>query len=184
MFIETQETPNPQTMKFIPGVAILKSGIKSYSTDEDATSSPLARNLFKIQGVKGVFLTPDFITVTKGLEYKWDYLKPIVLAAIVDHFVAGLPVHIESAASEVAGDAVHSNDDTTSQIIDLIETRVRPAVAQDGGDITFKSFKNGIVYVELRGSCSGCPSSTITLKGGIENMLKHYIPEVIGVEAV
>lgn len=181
MFIETQDTPNPQTMKFIPGVPVLESGIKSFSPDEDASASPLAQNLFRIEGVKGVFLTPDFITVTKGAEHEWDYLKPIVLASVVDHFVSGLPVYVET---KTANDAMHNHDDITKQIIELIETRVRPAVAQDGGDIVFKDFQNGIVYVELHGSCSGCPSSTITLKSGIENMLKHYIPEIISVEAI
>ena len=181
MFIETQETPNPQTMKFIPGVTLLQSGIKSFSSDEDAATSPLAQNLFRIDGVKGVFLTPDFITVTKSAEHEWDYLKPIVLASLVDHLVAGLPIYVEQAA---ANDIAQNYDDISKQIIELIETRVRPAVAQDGGDIIFKDFQNGIVYVELHGACSGCPSSTITLKSGIENMLKHYIPEIISVEAV
>jgi Fe-S cluster biogenesis protein NfuA len=181
MFIETQETPNPQTMKFIPGMPILASGIKSFSLGEDATASPLAQSLFRIDGVKGVFLTPDFITVTKSVEHEWDYLKPIVLASVVDHLVAGLPIYLEPQA---ANDIAQNYDDITKQIIELIETRVRPAVAQDGGDIIFKDFQNGIVYVELHGSCSGCPSSTITLKSGIENMLKHYIPEIISVEAI
>ncbi len=181
MFIETQDTPNPHTMKFIPGVPVLVSGIKSFSGYEDAASSPLAQSLFKIDGVKGVFLTPDFITVTKAAEHDWNYLKAIVLASIVDHFAAGMPVYLEDpTTAEPSGD----HDEITKQIIELVDTRVRPAVAQDGGDIIFKDFQSGVVYVELHGSCSGCPSSTITLKSGIENMLKHYIPEVKSVEAV
>jgi Fe-S cluster biogenesis protein NfuA len=181
MFIETQETPNPHTMKFIPGVQVLSAGIKSFSGDNDLKESPLAASLFQIDGVKGVFLTTDFITVTKSVDHDWSYLKPIVLAAIVDHLVAGLPICIEGSATN---EDATTHDDIAKQVIELIETRVRPAVAQDGGDIIFKDFQNGIVYVELHGSCSGCPSSTITLKSGIENMLKHYIPEIISVEAV
>jgi Fe-S cluster biogenesis protein NfuA len=181
MFIETHDTPNPHTMKFIPGVPVLTSGIKSFNVEEDASQSPLAQNLFKIDGVKGVFLTPDFITVTKSAEHDWNYLKTIVLASIVDHFVAGMPVYLETITT---AQEAYDHDEITKQVIELIDTRVRPAVAQDGGDIIFKSFEDGIVYVELHGACSGCPSSTITLKSGIENMLKHYIPEVQSVESI
>jgi Fe-S cluster biogenesis protein NfuA len=182
MFIQIQDTPNPHSLKFNPGIAVLDNGTKSFAEGEDISSSPLAQALFKIDGVKGVFFGQDFITVTKAPDNDWEYLKPILLAAIMDHFVAGFPVlNISENKSEkgtIAGDAI------TNQIVEIIETRVRPAVAQDGGDIIFKDFKDGIVYLELHGACAGCPSSTITLKNGIENMLKHYIPEVQSVESV
>jgi Fe-S cluster biogenesis protein NfuA len=183
MFIQTETTPNPQTIRFIPGVTVLEKGTKNFNFDDEAkNTSPLALAIFKVSGVSGVFLGYDFITVTKEPNEEWDYLKPQVLAAIMDHFVSGMPV--------ILGENVHQQidisllDDITKQIVEIIETRVRPAVAQDGGDITFKSFENGTVYVELFGSCSGCPSSTVTLKNGIENMLKHYIPEVESVESI
>lgn len=181
MFIQTQETPNPQTIKFIPGVAVLQSGTKSYASMEEAISSPLAKALFKIEGVKMVFLAIDFITVTKEQNADWSYLKPMILAAIMDHYLSGLPIVIETAPTQ-ANKVEH--DEITKQIIELIEVRVRPSVAQDGGDIIFHSFENGIVYLQLNGACNGCPSSTITLKSGIENMLKHYVPEVKAVEAI
>ena len=185
MFIETQDTPNPHTMKFIPNMGeqkLLESGIKSYSEDDDLSSSPLAKILLEIEGVKGVFLTPDFITITKSVETEWGYLRTIVLSTMVDHFAAGLPIYIkpESKESKNSGE----EDEIIEQIKELIETRVRPSVAQDGGDIIFKDFADGVVFVELHGSCSGCPSATITLKSGIENMLKHYIPEVTEVRAI
>ena len=180
MFIQTQETPNPQTMKFIPNHKILEGGTLSFAKEDVMDPSTLPAALFKVDGVVGVFLAEDFISVTKEQGQEWDHLKPIVLATIMDHLVAGLPIHDKQIKKEVkeipAG--------IEGEIIDLIETRVRPAVAQDGGDIIFKEFKDGIVYLELHGACSGCPSSTITLKEGIENMLKHYIPEVESVEAV
>lgn len=185
MFIETQITPNPQTLKFVPGVEVLKSGTWNFTDCNDAEQSPLAKEIFKIKGVKAVFLATDFITVTKGSEHEWEYLKPIVLAAIMDHYMSGMP--IINVVREVANNnnsLTINNDELTKQIIELIETRVRPAVAEDGGDIVFKDFKKGVVYLELHGACSGCPSSTITLKNGIENMLKHYVPEVEKVEAI
>lgn len=187
MFIQTQETPNPNTMKFIPGIQLLSSGIKSYSSAEEATSSLLARALFDIEGVVGVFITESFVSVTKRHEDDWSYLRPIVLAGILDHITSGLPI-VEEEKKEVT-QQVSTNDEVQSdvinaQIVELIEKKVRPAVAQDGGDIVFKDYKDGIVYVELHGACSGCPSSTITLKNGIENMLKHYIPQVREVQAV
>jgi|JI10StandDraft_1071094.scaffolds.fasta_scaffold845058_2 NFU1 iron-sulfur cluster scaffold homolog, mitochondrial len=181
MFIETQDTPNPHTVKFLPGVAVLQSGIKSFGSEDDTTSSPLATSLFKISGVKGIFLSQDFISITKSADEDWAYLRPLVLSTIVDHFVSGLPVYIE-ANTATRTDADH--DSITKEIIELIETRVRPAVANDGGDIVFQDFQDGVVYVKLHGACSGCPSSTVTLKDGIENMLKHYVPEVQSVEAV
>jgi Fe-S cluster biogenesis protein NfuA len=181
MFIQTQDTPNPQTLKFSPGIPVLDSGTKSFIEGDSLAPSPLAQIIFKVKGVKGVFLGSDFITVTKAENDDWEYLKPQVLAAIMDHFLSGMPVLHDMPAETTAP---KGGDDITNQIIDLIETRVRPAVAQDGGDIIFKDFRDGIVYLEMHGACSGCPSSTITLKSGIENMLKHYIPEILSVEAV
>lgn len=181
MFVETQDTPNPHTVKFMPGVVVLQSGIKSFNDEDDTSMSPLATALFKVDGIKGVFLAQDFISITKSSEQDWSYLRPLVLSTIVDHFVSGMPTYIEANTNKVSSG---TDDEITAQIIELIETRVRPAVAQDGGDIVFQDFQNGIVYVKLHGACSGCPSSTITLKDGIENMLKHYVPEVQSVEAV
>lgn len=182
MFIETHDTPNPNTVKFVPGVRIIESGIKSYTSAADCKSSPLAANLFKISDVTGVFLTPDFITVTKSDSSNWSYLRTIVLACILDHFTAGLPAYINDEKPPTQHDP--DQDATIAQIKELIESKVKPAVMQDGGDITFQDYKNNIVYVELHGSCSGCPSSTITLKSGIERMLKFHIPEIISVESV
>jgi Fe-S cluster biogenesis protein NfuA len=181
MFIQTEPTPNPLTLKFIPGVTVLESGTAFFTRKEDAEVSPLAATLFDIEGVTGVFLGSDFITITKDEASHWEALKPILLTTIMDHFVAGKPV-ILSTQKEAASD--ENDSDIVKQIKELIETRVRPAVAQDGGDIIYRGFEDGIVKLELHGSCSGCPSSTITLKNGIENMLKHYVPEVVAVEAV
>lgn len=183
MFIETNTTPNPNTMKFTPGFKIIESGIKSFSRDEDCSNSPLAQNLFRLPEVVAVFLTPDFITVTKSSESDWSYLKTIVLASIVDHFTAGFAAYTENEPKH-SKLQLGEDQEIVIKIKELIETRIKPAVAQDGGDITFKDYQQGIVYVELHGSCSGCPSSTITLKSGIENMLKHYIPEILSVESI
>jgi Fe-S cluster biogenesis protein NfuA len=182
MFIQTEFTPNPLTMKFIPGVSVMTSGTAFYTSVADAAASPLAQELFKIQGVNAVFLGSDFITITRMETEGWDMLKPLVLTTIMDHFVSGKPV----VASGTAAPAASGEEDSeiVKQIKELIETRVRPAVAQDGGDIIFRGFEDGIVLLELHGACSGCPSSTVTLKNGIENMLKHYVPEVVAVEAV
>lgn len=180
MFIQTEATPNPQTLKFIPGVAVMPSGTAFYTSAEDAKPSPLARTLFDIDGVTAVFLAADFITITKRDDDHWEALKPIVLTCIMDHFVAGKLV-ITDQQSVISQE---DESELVKQIRELIDTRVRPAVAQDGGDIIFKGFVDGIVQLELHGACSGCPSSTATLKNGIENMLKHYVPEVIAVEAV
>ena len=181
MFIQTEATPNPLTLKFLPGVDVMNAGTAFFTKSEDAGASPLAQELFHISGVTAVFLGADFITVTKSEGAGWDTLKPLLLTTIMDHFVAGKPVMIAGKTEN----AVSENDsDVVKQIKELIETRVRPAVAQDGGDIIFRSFHDGIVELELHGACSGCPSSTATLKNGIENMLKHYVPEVISVEAV
>lgn len=187
MFIQTEETPNPAALKFLPGRPVLETGVADFTNRESAARSPLARLLFEIDGVAGVFLGSDFVTVTKTNEKIWQVLKPMVLGAIMDHFTANVPVM--EAGEDAADDDQEFNDDGVDgeiieQIKELIETRVRPAVAQDGGDIVYKGFKNGTVYLNLRGSCAGCPSSSATLKMGIENMLKHYVPEVLQVEAV
>lgn len=181
MFIQTEATPNPLTLKFVPGVDVLGSGTAFFTSAEEGKSSPLAVALFAHDGVSAVFLGGDFVTVTRGVDFSWEVMKPLLLTSIMDHFVSGKPV-METGESAVAD---YSNDsDVVKQIRELIDTRVRPAVAQDGGDIIFRGFEDGIVQLELHGSCSGCPSSTITLKNGIETMLKHYVPEVIAVEAV
>lgn len=181
MFIETSETPNPNTMKFNPGVRVLEKGIMTFTDLSEAESSVLATALLKVEGIVAVFFSEEFITVTKDPVCDWSYLRALVLAEILDHFTAGLPVVSAQAHSDVS-DA--DDTDVVAKIKDILENRVSPAVAQDGGDIVFKDFKDGVVYVELHGACSGCPSSTVTLKNGVENMLKHYVPEVESVEAV
>lgn len=181
MFIQTEATPNPQTLKFLPGIAIMPAGTAFYTCTEDAGASPLAKVLFAIEGVKAVFLGSDFITITKRENAGWDVLKPLLLTSLMDHFVAGKPVIMASDKASAGGE---DDSEIVKQIKELIETRVRPAVAMDGGDIVFHSFEDGVVRLEMHGSCSGCPSSTDTLKQGIENMLKHYIPEIIAVEPV
>jgi Fe-S cluster biogenesis protein NfuA len=181
MFIQTETTPNPQTLKFLPGKPVLEAGTKFYTNETAAEESPLALNLFRIQGVNAVFLGSDFITITKDETFDWALLKPDLLTRIMDFFVAGHPViHQRDKTPQTA----EEDSEIVAEIKELIEMRVRPAVAMDGGDIVFHSFKDGIVYLEMHGSCSGCPSSSLTLKSGIENMLKHYLPEVIAVEAV
>lgn len=182
MFIQTQDTPNPATLKFIPGVPVMESGTADYPAADSANGSPLARRLFQVDGVAGVFLGADFVAVTKDENLDWFALKPSILAGIMEHFASGLPV-VETATPQDAGDANEDDDDTVQQIKHLLDTRVRPAVAMDGGDIVFQEFDDGIVTLQMRGACQGCPSSTATLKMGIENMLKHYIPEVREVRA-
>ena len=182
MFIQTESTPNPSTLKFIPGETVMSEGVANFSRKEDAAKSPLADVLFHINGVEAVYLGGDFISVTKSADKPWDTLKTEILTTIMEHFVAGRPIMLEAGALE---SAKNDNDsDVVKQIREIIETRVRPSVAQDGGDIIFHSFENGVVKLELHGSCSGCPSSSVTLKNGIENMLKHYVPEVESVEEV
>lgn len=183
MFIQTESTPNPLTLKFLPGVTVMESGTLFITSSADAKQSPLAQTLLEIDGVNAVFLGADFISITKDEASHWEALKPILLTSIMDHFTAGKPVVL--AGGQASG-AVAADTELEAQIRELIDTRVRPAVAQDGGDIIFKAFNaaDGIVQLELHGACSGCPSSTATLKQGIENMLKHYIPEVVAVEAV
>jgi Fe-S cluster biogenesis protein NfuA len=183
MFIQTEQTPNPATLKFLPGRTVMESGTANFPERGAATRSPLAEPLFQLPEVGGVFLGSDFITVTKTEDSDWRQLKPAVLAAIMEHFTSGRPVI--TGAPEAAGAATaEEEDEIVAQIKELLETRVRPAVAMDGGDITFEDFEDGIVYLHMQGSCSGCPSSTATLKAGIENMLRHYIPEVLEVRAV
>lgn len=182
MFIQIETTPNPSTLKFLPGVNVMAKGSLNLQVGDNINKSPLAEAIFKVGGIKGVFLGADFISVTKVEGEDWEFLKPQVMAAVMDHFMSGMPVVIEGDASGAVN--LEGMDEISKQIIEIIETRVRPAVAQDGGDIIFDRFEDGIVYVQLHGACSGCPSSTITLKNGIENMLKHYIPEVEAVEAI
>ncbi len=182
MFIQTEQTPNPATLKFLPGQTVLASGVADFPSADKAGTSPLAKALFAVDGVEGVFLGSDFITITKSAGKDWSTLKPHVLAAIMDHLLSGLPAVSEQEAAPATSNA--NDSEVVKQICELIEQRVRPAVAQDGGDITFNRFEEGVVYLNLKGSCAGCPSSTATLKSGIENMLKHYIPEVTEVRQV
>ena len=183
MFIETEQTPNPATLKFLPGRSVMTRGTADFATADSASASPLAERLFQVEGVSGVFLGSDFITVTKAEAKSWPVLKPAILGIIMEHFAGNRPVMREGAAEPAAAPA-EDEDEITAQIRELIDTRVRPAVAQDGGDIIFQGFKEGVVYLHMQGSCSGCPSSTATLKMGIENMLKHYVPEVVEVRQV
>jgi len=187
MFIQTEETPNPQTIKLIPGEDVARSGVLDFTSKEEASISPLATQLFLIDGVIGVFLGKDFITVTKSHDSEWNIIKPLALAEVMDFYNSGQPI-IKETMSSTEDDIIFSDEEIEPEIIDqikeLLETRVRPSVAQDGGDIVYKGFKNGIVYLHMRGACAGCPSSTMTLKVGIENLLKHYIPEVQAVESI
>jgi Fe-S cluster biogenesis protein NfuA len=186
MFIQTEQTPNPATLKFLPGRVVMASGTANFTDPEVAARmSPLAERLFALPQVTGVFLGADFITVTKAADGDWYLLKPAVLAVIMEHFTAGRPVAlVEIADNALTETRQEDEDEVVSQIKELLETRVRPAVAQDGGDIIFHDYADGVVYLHMQGSCSGCPSSTATLKAGIENMLRHYIPEVVEVQAV
>jgi len=188
MFIQTEATPNPATLKFIPGKPVLSSGTLEYRSVEDAGDSPLASRLFTIEGVTGVFLGQDFISVSKGEPIAWPHLKPAVLGAIMEHYLSGAPVVGKVSAEGADGDAgaedfAPEDQDIVDTIKELIETRVRPAVANDGGDIMFRGYREGVVTLHMRGACSGCPSSTATLRNGIENLLKHYVPEVMEVRA-
>ncbi|MEO0566271.1 MAG: NifU family protein [Pseudomonadota bacterium] len=185
MFIQTESTPNPATLKFLPGMPVLDAGTADFPTAESAEKSPLAERLFKIEGVQGIFLGIDFITVTKADSIDWDHIKPAILGSVMEHFQSGQPVMLDDA-QPASGHAEHTGEDVVvvDQIKELLDTRVRPAVAQDGGDITFHGYDDGIVYLHMQGACAGCPSSTITLKMGIENLLRHYIPEVVEVRPV
>ncbi|MGD9741164.1 MAG: NifU family protein [Dongiaceae bacterium] len=185
MFIQTEQTPNPATLKFLPGRDVMGTGTANFTAADQAARSPLAERLFALEGVEGVFLGSDFVTVTKAADREWQLMKPAVLGIIMEHFVANKPVILaEAPGAAAAPAAAGEEDELVTQIKELIDTRVRPAVAQDGGDIIFRSFEDGVVYLHMQGSCAGCPSSTATLKMGIENMLKHYVPEVVAVEAV
>ncbi len=184
MFIQTESTPNPATLKFLPGQSVLGTGTADFPSSDTADKSPLASRVFGVEGVTGVFLGSDFVTVTKADATEWDHIKPAILGAIMEHFQSGQPA-LEGEA-EASGHAEHDGEDAeiVGQIKELLDTRVRPAVAQDGGDITFHGFDRGVVYLHMQGACAGCPSSTLTLKMGIENLLRHYIPEVVEVRPV
>jgi Fe-S cluster biogenesis protein NfuA len=185
MFIQTEATPNPATLKFLPGRAVLDNGTLDLRGPDQAEKSPLAQRLFNIAGVSGVFFGSDFITVTKG-DGEWQQLKPMILGAIMEHFMSGEPLLASGMAEQTESDEFYDAADaeTVATIKDLIETRVRPAVANDGGDITFRGFKDGVVYLNMKGACSGCPSSTATLQHGIQNLLRHFVPDVTEVRPV
>ena len=186
MFIQTEATPNPATLKFIPGRTVLDTGTMEFASREAAARSPLAERLFGVQGVTSVFYGADFVTVTKD-DGDWQHLKPAILGAIMEHYMSGAPLLADGTAGN--DEALDEQDeffseadaDTVATIKDLIETRVRPAVANDGGDITFRGFKDGVVYLNMRGACAGCPSSTATLQHGIQNLLRHFVPDVVEV---
>lgn len=179
MFIQTETTPNPATLKFLPGRTVMERGAREFKSINDAMASPLAERLFQMDGVTGVFLGADFISVTKAETLEWPALKLPVMAAIMDHYMSGLPMIREGYDTKPTG--VTLEDEITKQIRELLDARVRPMVAMDGGDIVFDRFEKGVVYLHMRGACSGCPSATMTLKNGIENMLRHYVPEVLEV---
>ena len=183
MFIQTEVTPNPATLKFLPGKPVLETGTLDLRDRTEAAKSPLAERLFGIEGVDGVFFGSDFITVSKSAG-EWPQLKPAILGAIMEHFMSGAPLLRAGETASMSDDDeffAPEDADTVATIKDLIETRVRPAVANDGGDITFKGFKDGVVFLHMKGACSGCPSSTATLRHGIQNLLKHYVPDVVEV---
>jgi len=184
MFIQTETTPNPATLKFLPGRSVLGDGTLDMRDKSEAAASPLAQRLFAVDGVTGVFFGSDFITVTKG-GGEWQQLKPAILGAIMEHFMSGAPVVTGTETASDGDEFFDAKDaETVATIKELIETRVRPAVANDGGDITFKGFKDGVVFLNMKGSCSGCPSSTATLKHGIQNLLRHFVPDVVEVRPV
>ncbi|MCR5878041.1 NifU family protein [Phenylobacterium sp. J367] len=188
MFIQTEPTPNPEVLKFLPGRAVMGEGTRDFREAGEAAVSPLAADLFDIEGVQRVFFGPDFVTVGKHPSSDWPHLKAPILAAIMDHFTSGRPLFADQGDAAAGGHDEGVYEGETAQIVaeikDLLDTRIRPAVAQDGGDILFSKFdeKTGVVWLNMRGACSGCPSSTATLKAGVENMLKHYVPEVTAVE--
>lgn len=184
MFIQTESTPNPATMKFLPGLAVMAEGTADFADAGAAVHSPLARRIFAAGDVERVFLGADFVSVTKAGGVEWPHIRPQILGAILEHFQSGAPVIEQTAGDGVPANALTSDSPVVQQIKHLIETRVRPAVAQDGGDITFQGFDRGIVYLHMRGACAGCPSATRTLKMGIENLLRHHVPEVTEVRSV
>ena len=179
MFIQTEQTPNPQTLKFLPGKVVMEDGTAFFQNADEASNSPFAQRLFGVDGVDGVFFGSDFITITKNQSLDWQVMKPLILGSIMDHYNSGdVTIFSEDSEKNTSLDKNENDSDIVKQIKELLDTRVRPAVAMDGGDIIYDSFKDGIVYLHMQGACSGCPSSTATLKMGIENMLKHYVPEV------
>ena len=186
MFIQTEPTPNPATLKFIPGRTVLGDGSVDYRDKVEAGGSPLALRLFDVEGVTGVFLGSDFISVTKSENEEWQHIKPAVLGAIMDHYISGAPALAAGQLDDSAGseDYEPEDEDTVKTIKELLDTRVRPAVANDGGDIVFHGFKDGVVFLHMRGACAGCPSSTATLRHGIENLLRHFCPDVREVRPV
>ncbi|MEO8455801.1 MAG: NifU family protein [Sphingomicrobium sp.] len=190
MLIRTEQTPNPSTRKFLPGQTVMESGTRDFADAESAQASPLAQALFDGGAVEGVFFGRDFISVTAAQGVSWSDLEPVVVETLLDHFVSGAPLFVPGTAAgiHIASEADFEEDPADSDIIEqireLIETRVRPAVAQDGGDIVYKGYKDGRLYLSMHGACSGCPSSTVTLKRGIESLIRHYVPEVETVEAV
>ncbi len=185
MFIQTEHTPNPQTLKFLPGKVVMEEGTAFFQDVNEGSNSPFAKRLFEIEGVEGVFFGSDFITITKSQSIDWQVMKPLILGSIMDHYNSGDETIIKNEKVENTSLKTNENDnDIVKQIKELLDTRVRPAVAMDGGDIIYDSFKDGVVYLHMQGACSGCPSSTATLKMGIENMLKHYVPEVQEVRPV
>ena len=184
MFIQTEETPNPATLKFLPGRTVMVSGTAEFKSEEEAAAgSPLAAALFEVDGVTTVFLANEFISVSKRDDKEWYLMKPAVLGVIMEHFVAGKPILAEGATEAAEAEVLPEDEEVVSQIKELLDTRVRPAVAMDGGDIVFHGYQDGVVTLTMQGACAGCPSSTATLKMGIENMLRHYIPEIREVRA-
>uniref|UniRef100_A0AAY5L679 NFU1 iron-sulfur cluster scaffold homolog, mitochondrial n=1 Tax=Esox lucius TaxID=8010 RepID=A0AAY5L679_ESOLU len=185
MFIQTQDTPNPNSLKFLPGCMVLERGTMDFAAPREAYCCPLARQLFRIDGVKGVFLGPDFITITKAnVDLEWKLIKPDVFAAIMDFFASGLPVINEEDTPRADTAPSDDDDEVITMIKELLDTRIRPTVQEDGGDVLYRGFEDGIVKLKLQGSCTSCPSSIVTLKSGIQNMLQFYVPEVEGVEQV
>jgi Fe-S cluster biogenesis protein NfuA len=185
MFIQTERTPNPATLKFLPGREVMPSGTANFPDSETAEASPLAKSLFEIGDVTGVFFGSDFVTVTKGEgSSDWQELKAPILAALMQHFTSGAPLILEAVQDQAGSEDDPADEDIIVQIKDILEQKVRPAVARDGGDILYHGFREGVVYLQMQGSCSGCPSSTMTLKNGIENLLRHYVPEVVEVRSV
>jgi Fe-S cluster biogenesis protein NfuA len=184
MFVQIEETPNPATLKFIPGRPVMEDATAYFADPEAATASPLAVRLFAVPGVREVFFGADFITVAKSPDREWGLLKPAILGVITEHFSAGRLVMQDASPEHAVVPGDEEDDEIVSQIKELLDQRVRPAVAMDGGDIVFRGFDKGVVYLHMQGACAGCPSSTATLKMGIENMLRHYIPEVVEVRAV
>lgn len=185
MFIQTEATPNPATLKFLPGRSVSEAGTVNFENREQAGKSPLAEKLFSINGVSGVMYGVDFISVTKA-DGEWQHIKPVVLGALMEHFMSGAILMVnEAVSSDVDNECFEPADASiVSTIKDLLESRVRPTVAADGGDITFRGYRNGIVFLEMKGACAGCPSSNATLKHGVENLLRHYVPEIQSVEQI